>query len=193
MRALKALGVKKFVGIGYDFDDTSIVKRYFVDAGFKVLGLERLPVKWEDVGQLSSHEIYRLTKKIFLEHPGADVIYVQGGKLRMLDIVETLEQDLHVPVLHPGVATAWEIMLRLHVREPKAGYGRLLAELPAGLRQDLMDRLCPGNPAFFARSSSYGQPGHDGLCAAYPSRSTLYLARAITASRASCAIRTIRA
>ena len=132
VRALKALGVKKFVGIGYDFDDTSIVKRYFVDAGFKVLGLERLPVKWEDVSRLSSHEIYRLTKKIFLEHPGADAIYVQGGKLRMLDIVETLEQDLHVPVLHPGVATAWEIMLRLHVREPKAGYGRLLAELPAG-------------------------------------------------------------
>ena len=132
VRALKALGVKKFVGIGYDFDDTSIVKRYFADAGFTVLGLERLPVKWEDVGQLSSHEIYRLTKKIFLEHPGADCIYVQGGKLRMLDIVETLEQDLEVPVLHPGVATAWEIMLRLHVREPKQGYGRLLAELPAG-------------------------------------------------------------
>ena len=132
VRALKALGVKKFVGIGYDFDDTSIVKQYFTDAGFKVLGLERLPVKWEDVGQLSSREIYRLTKKIFLEHPGADAIYVQGGKLRMLDIVETLEQDLAVPVLHPGVATAWEIMLRLHVREPKAGYGRLLAELPAG-------------------------------------------------------------
>jgi len=130
--AMKALGIKKFVGIGYDFDDTSIVKRYFADAGFTVLGLERLPVKWEDVGQLSSHEIYRLTKKIFLEHPGADCIYVQGGKLRMLDIVETLEQDLEVPVLHPGVATAWEIMLRLHVREPKQGYGRLLAELPAG-------------------------------------------------------------
>jgi maleate isomerase len=29
VRALKALGVKKFVGIGYDFEDTSIVERYF--------------------------------------------------------------------------------------------------------------------------------------------------------------------
>jgi maleate cis-trans isomerase len=69
---------------------------------------------------------------VFLQHPGADAIYVQGGKIRMLDIVETLERDLQVPVLHPGVAAAWEIMLRLHVREPKAGFGRLLAELPAG-------------------------------------------------------------
>lgn len=132
VRALKALGVKKFVGIGYDFEDTSIVDRYFTDAGFKVLGLERLPGRWEDIGTLSSREVYRLIKQIYLKNPTADAIYVQGGKIRMLDIVELLEQDLQVPVLHPGVATAWEIMLRLHVREPKAGYGRLLAELPAG-------------------------------------------------------------
>ena len=57
---------------------------------------------------------------------------MQGGKIRMLDVVETLERDLQVPVLHPGVATAWEILLRLKVRAPKAGYGRLLAELPTG-------------------------------------------------------------
>lgn len=130
VRALKALKAKKFVGIGYDFEDTSIVGRYFTDAGFTVLGLERLPGRWEDVGQISSREIYRLIKQIFLAHREADAIYVQGGKIRMLDIVETLEQDLGVPVLHPGIATAWEIMLRLKVRQPKPGYGRLLAELP---------------------------------------------------------------
>ena len=37
--AMKALKIKKFVGIGYDFDDTSIVARYFTDAGFEVLEL----------------------------------------------------------------------------------------------------------------------------------------------------------
>ena len=132
VRALKALRMKKFVGIGYDFDDTSIVHRYFTDAGFNVLALERLPGRWEDIGQVSSHEVYRLIKQIFLAHPGADGIYVQGGKIRMLDIVETLERDLQVPVLHPGVATAWEIMTRLKVREPRQGYGRLLSELPEG-------------------------------------------------------------
>ena len=132
VRALKALRMKKFVGIGYDFDDTSIVHRYFTDAGFDVMALERLPGRWEDIGQVSSHEVYRLIKRIFLDHPGADGIYVQGGKIRMLNIVETLERDLQVPVLHPGVATAWEIMARLKVREPKAGYGYLLSELPEG-------------------------------------------------------------
>jgi maleate cis-trans isomerase len=132
VRGMKALGVRRFVGVGYDFEDTSIVHRYFTDAGFEVLGLDRLPGRWEDIGLLSSQEIYRLIKRIFVAYPDAEGIYVQGGKLRMLDIVEDLEQDLGVPVLHPGVSTAWEIMLRLKVHKPRNGYGRLLRELPKG-------------------------------------------------------------
>ena len=128
--AMKALKIKSFVGIGYDFDDTTIVARYFTDAGFRVLGLEKLPGPWEDVGGLSSKEIYYQTKKLFFQHRNVDGIYFQGGKLRILDIIEELEQDLQVPVLHPGVAQCWEIQRRLHVRQPRKGYGRLLADLP---------------------------------------------------------------
>ena len=131
-RALKALNVKRFVGIGYDFEDVTPVQRYFTDAGFDVLGLQRLPGRWEDIGMLSSHEIYRLIKKIVTQHPKAEGLYIQGGKLRMLDMIEPLERDLGIPVLHPGVATAWEIMLRLRVHAPKQGYGHLLAHLPKG-------------------------------------------------------------
>lgn len=128
--AMKALKIKKFVGLGYDFDDTSIVARYFTDAGFHVLGLEKLPGRWEDVGRLSSKDIYYQTKKLFFQHRDADGIYFQGGKLRILDIIEELEQDLQVPVLHPGVAQCWEIQKRLHVRQRRRGYGRLLADMP---------------------------------------------------------------
>jgi maleate cis-trans isomerase len=45
-------------------------------------------------------------------------------------IVETLERDLQVPVIHANVAQAWEIMKRLRVHEPKQGLGTLLRELP---------------------------------------------------------------
>ncbi len=130
VRALRALGIKKFVGAGYDFEDTTIVAKYFTDAGFEVLAIEKIPVPWEEVGKLSSREVYALIKKAFLNRPGAEGIYFQGGKLRILDIVEELEQDLQVPVIHPVVAQCWEIQKRLHVRQPKKGYGRLLAEMP---------------------------------------------------------------
>jgi maleate isomerase len=128
--AMKALKIKKFVGIGYDFEDTCIVARYFTDAGFEVLELGKLPGPWEDVGRLSSKDIYYQAKRLFLRHPDADGIYFQGGKLRILDIVEELEQDLGVPVIHPGVTQCWEIQKRLRVSQPRPGYGRLLAELP---------------------------------------------------------------
>jgi maleate isomerase len=129
--AMKALGIKEFIGIGYDFDDTSIVARYFTDAGFNVLELEKLPGPWEEVGKLSSKDIYHQARNLFLRHRAADGIYFQGGKLRILDIIEPLEQDLGVPVVHPGVTQCWEIQKRLRVNQPRGGYGRLLAELPS--------------------------------------------------------------
>jgi maleate isomerase len=63
--AMKTLKIKKFVGIGYDFDDTSIVARYFSEAGFEVLELEKLPGPWEEVGQLSSKDIYYQAKRLY--------------------------------------------------------------------------------------------------------------------------------
>jgi hypothetical protein len=50
--AMKALKIKKFIGIGYDFEHTKSVSNYFSGADFNVLGLERLPGPWEDVGGL---------------------------------------------------------------------------------------------------------------------------------------------
>jgi maleate cis-trans isomerase len=131
IRGLKALGIKRFVGIGYDFEDTEIPARYFKDAGFDVLGLERLPGRWEDIGAVSQTEVYRQIRNVFRSHRNAQGIYIQGQKIRMLNIVEELEQDLGVPVLHPGICAVWEAMSRFEVRQPRRGYGRLLAELPA--------------------------------------------------------------
>ena len=61
---------------------------------------------------------------------GADAIYMLGSGWRTLDIIATLEQDLQVPVVHPVTARVWEIQKRLHVREPRAGFGHLLSALP---------------------------------------------------------------
>jgi maleate cis-trans isomerase len=131
VRAMKALGIQRFVGIGYDFDDTSIVSRYFKDAGLSPQATLKLPGKWEEIGTLSPHTVYALIKQVFLKNrKGVQGIYLQGSKLRVLDVVDMLERDLGVPVVHPVAARAWEIQRRLTVRQPRTGYGRLLAEMP---------------------------------------------------------------
>jgi maleate cis-trans isomerase len=53
------------------------------------------------------------------------------GPRRTEGIVQTLEQDLQVPVVHANLAQVWEIQKRLLVHQPRSGYGRLLQELPS--------------------------------------------------------------
>lgn len=127
VEALQALKIKKFVGVTYftgKINDT--FSRYFVEAGFDVMAMEGIPVAFEDVGRLSSQEVYAHTRKAFLRHSGAEAIYMLGSGWRTLDIIEPLEQDLEVPVVHPVPARVWAIQKRLHVRQPVKGYGQLL-------------------------------------------------------------------
>jgi maleate cis-trans isomerase len=65
-----------------------------------------------------------------LKHEDADGIYMLGSGWRVLDIVDTLEQDLGVPVIHPIPARVWAVQKRFHIRQPVPGYGTLLETLP---------------------------------------------------------------
>ena len=59
-------------------------------------------------------------------------MYLQGSKWPSLDVVAQLEQKIGVPVVQAVAARCWEIQVRLGLRQPVAGYGKLLAEMPAG-------------------------------------------------------------
>lgn len=132
VRAMKALGVKKFIGATYfNGPINDMFANYFVGAGFDVLGMEGLDVPFADVGQLSPYEVYAHVKKVFLRNPTADGIYLLGSGWRIMEMIQELEDDLGVPVIHPIPARAWEIQRRLHVRRPVQGYGRLMSELTA--------------------------------------------------------------
>jgi maleate isomerase len=129
--AMRALGIKKFVGVTYFRDNMNqIFSRYFAEAGFEVAAMEGIDVAFQDVGRLSGEEIYAHAKKAFLKHPDAQAIYMLGSGWRLLRIVRLLEQDLQVPVVYALACKLWDVQKRLHVREPLKGYGRLLEELP---------------------------------------------------------------
>lgn len=131
VEALRALNVKRFVGVTYFIGKVNdITTRYFQDAGFDVLGMEGIPVAFEDVGRLASQEIYAHTRRAFLKNQNADGIYMLGTGWRCLDIIHLLEEDLQVPVIHPVPARVWAIQKRLHVRQRVKGFGRLLEEMP---------------------------------------------------------------
>jgi maleate isomerase len=106
--ALTALKVKTIVGATYFSGEINdVFATYFRDAGFTVRGMEGIEVPFDKVQELSGEQVYAHIKRSFLRHKGADAIY-----------------------MHPVTARVWEIQKRLHVREPRSGYGHLLEALP---------------------------------------------------------------
>jgi maleate isomerase len=133
--ALRAFEVKRFLGATYFRGEINrTYAKYFVDAGFDCLAMAGMDVDFEQAQELSSFQVYRFIKDAFLEHRGAQAIYMLGPAWRTLDIIEMLEQDLGVPVVHAIPAQCWDIQRHLTVRQPVRGFGRLLAEMPEGQR-----------------------------------------------------------
>jgi maleate cis-trans isomerase len=130
--ALRALGIKKFVGCTYFRDNklNDLFTRYFTDCGFEVLGMEGMDTSPDEADNLSTAEIYHHLKNSYIKHPSAQGIYLLGsGAWRVIDVVP-VEDDLGVPVVHPVAARVWYVQKRLRVRQPIQCMGRLLAELP---------------------------------------------------------------
>jgi maleate cis-trans isomerase len=128
--AMKAMKIKKFLGVSYSALQIGIVLEYMKDTGLECVAMEPIEVPFEDVGQISTEAVYAHTKKLWLQNPGADGIYIHGGGWQTVKVVELLERDLQVPVVHAQACNAWMIHKQLMVRETMPGYGRLLAELP---------------------------------------------------------------
>jgi maleate isomerase len=131
VRALRVLGVKKFVGASYFPDKmNAIFARYFTEAGFQVLAMEGIDIAFAEVPRLPAAEIFAHLKRMGEKHREAQAIYMLGSAWKTLDIIDKLEHSLGLPVIHPSPARCWETQLRLGLRHAIPGYGRLLAEMP---------------------------------------------------------------
>ena len=131
VRAFRTLGVRRLVGASYFPEElNALFRAYLTDAGFEVLGMEGIDVPFADVPKVPSSEIQRQLTAMFARHPGGECLYMLGSAWKTLDIIDPLEADLGVPVVHALPARCWETQMRLGVRQPIPGYGRLLAEMP---------------------------------------------------------------
>ncbi len=131
--AMKAMKFRKVIGIrpytwtnGADF-----TLRYLAGAGFDMsCVVSPEGYDYRDVQNIPSVAVYRTAKKAFLAHPEADGICILASIMRSGDMIQTIEDDLGLPVVSALTARCWQIQKHLHIRSPLAGYGRLLRELP---------------------------------------------------------------
>jgi maleate isomerase len=132
--AMRALGVKRVLGATYFSGDINgIYARYFIDAGFDCLDMVGMTVAFDKVPELPSEDVRRFIVQAFRQNNTADAVYMLGPAWRTLDIVGPIERELGVPVFHAVPVQCWDIQRHLNIREPVAGFGRLIAEMPAGV------------------------------------------------------------
>jgi len=131
VHALRTLGMKKFVGASYFPEKmNNIFARYFTDAGFQVLAMEGIDSPFADVPKVPPEKILEFMKGLAAKYKNADGIYMLGSAWKSVEIIERLENDTGLTVVHAGPARAWETQLKLGLRHPIKGYGKLLAEMP---------------------------------------------------------------
>src|SRR4051812_38936459 len=92
--AMRALGIKRFVGASYSALQNKIVIDYMTQAGFGIASMEPIDVPFQQAGQIAPEQVYAHIKQLFRRSKGADGVYIQGGAWRTEGIVEMLEQDL---------------------------------------------------------------------------------------------------
>ena len=127
---LRAMKIKKFIGASYSALQNQIVLNYMTAAGFRRCRWSRSTCPSTRWRRSRSRRLYAHVKRLYRQHRDADGVYIQGGGWQTVRVVELLEKDLGIPVVHATICEAWQIHKRLDVRETKPGYGRLLAELP---------------------------------------------------------------
>jgi maleate isomerase len=131
VNAFRALKVKRIVGATYlPPDQNRVFANYFNAVGFNVLSMDGFKADFNKIQDVPAEQIADYIRANVRKQTGVEGIYVLGSGWRILEIIEPLEKEFGIPFLHPVIGRAWQIQKLLGIRQPKMGYGRLIAELP---------------------------------------------------------------
>ena len=131
VNALRSFGAKRVIGISYFPNEINkSFGAYLEGAGFEVPAMEGMDVAFDRVPQLDPEAIRAFIRNIFDQHQPLDAIYLLGSAWPTLAMVESLESEFAVPVVHHVPCQCWEIQKRFGLRRPVQGYGRLMREMP---------------------------------------------------------------
>ena len=131
VNALRALGAKRIVGASYFSGEINRTFRaYLEEARFEVLEMEGMEVDFEHVMGLEPEAIRAFIGGLFRRHDAVDAIYLLGSAWPTLEMIESLEQEFRVPVVHHVPCQYREIQKRFGFRQPVQGCGRLVREMP---------------------------------------------------------------
>ena len=126
--AVKAYGAKglSFMSPYYPVANAE-VRRYFTEAGFKVL--RDIPMQapsWTGIAEITTDECRETLMK--LDGPDVDAIVQVGTNLSMIRLAAAAEMWLNKPVIAINTATYWHALRTNGISDKVYGFGRLMSD-----------------------------------------------------------------
>ena len=132
VNALNAFGTKRIIAASYFPAEINVLfAKYLTEAGFEVLEIVGFDVPFQDAPKVEAGALRTFFDALRRRHRDAEALYLVGPAWRAtLGMLDELEQDYGIPVIHHVPAQSWEIQKRLGFHCPVRGYGRLIREMP---------------------------------------------------------------
>ena len=129
--ALESLEIKRLV-VATPHEDTlnERMKAFLEASGFKVLKIQGYGVrKNADLTDMDEHAAYKIAKRLYEQAPEAEGIFVPCPRWPTITDVDLLEREIGKPVVTSCQAYIWHALKMAKVKQPIAGFGRLMASL----------------------------------------------------------------
>jgi maleate isomerase len=128
--ALKCLGIQKVLLCARTTEEITIKEvNYLEEVGLKIghhysFGEEESNASLK---RITPWELYNKLVKIYKQCTNIEGILVTGGAYRTVEMLDTLEKDIGVPVVTTVAANMWRCLQLAGVKDPINGFGQLLA------------------------------------------------------------------
>ena len=132
LEALKTMGMKRFVVAAPHEDEINRTLKAFLEAnGFEVIHIRGLGVrKNSEISKLPEYASYQLAKKVYFEaKEKPDGVYITCPRWPTIRNIALLERELGCPVISASQSYTWWALKLINIREPIAGYGKLMDTL----------------------------------------------------------------
>ena len=124
LRALERLNVRRLaLGAPYSAQTTLQGKPHLEAHGLEVVNFANLQGV-TNIYNETAERAYGLARLV--DRADAEAVFLSGTGMPTLPVLELLEQDLGKPVISSASAMMWHALRLAGVRQPIAGYGRLL-------------------------------------------------------------------
>jgi maleate isomerase len=128
-RGCQALGLTRLVmATPFPEDQDERLVRFLAHDGIEVVGFRGLGCPNADViWELPPETGYDLATSLLREHQDVDGVYMPCNKWRIVSVIDRIEKESGKPVVTNTQAWVWEALRAMQMKNPIAGYGRLLS------------------------------------------------------------------